>query len=103
MFMRFELQYFLDGRWQDLGPTGDSGFVRVGSAKFTRREGGQDFQLAPPATGQVFRVRGVVSFEWRLGKKVVRTASKHTAKRTVPVRNADPKGFSAAECVVAAP
>ena len=57
----------------------------------------------PPPTGQSYRVRGLVTFEWRLGKKVVRTASKHSAARKAPVRNADPKGFSAAECMVVAP
>jgi hypothetical protein len=105
MFMRFQLQFFTvsSGTWQDLGPTGDSGFVTVGSAKFTRREGGQDFQLAPPQTGKTYRVRGSVSFEWRLGKKVVRRAHKRTTVRKPAVRGADPKGFSAAECIVAAP
>jgi hypothetical protein len=105
MYMRFRLQYFTaaTGRWQDLGPSGDSGFVSVGSAKFTRREGGQDFELAPPETGQTYRVRGVVSFEWRLKGRVVRQASKRTVRRKAPVRGADPKGFSAGQCVVSAP
>jgi opacity protein-like surface antigen len=102
MYMRFQVQYFRESV-QKRAPTDatvDSGFKSVGAATFRRRESGWNFSLTPPPEGQTYRLRGVVSFEWRVGKKVVRKAQKRTRAGHEGTYGADPKGFSAAECTV---
>ena len=105
MFMRFQLQYQRDdGRWRQLGATGDSGFIDVGRAK-TRgsRQAGHSFRLSPPRAGNVFTLRGLVTFEWRAKDgTVVRRARKRTTAGHRSTAGADPTGFSAAECTITA-
>jgi hypothetical protein len=104
MFMRFRIQY-LNGtthRWVDLpkgsGSAGaDSGFLPVGSAA-SARESGRNFQLAPGASP--FTLRGVVSFQWRRGGRVVHTTTRPTTTGHKSLAGADPAGFSAATCAL---
>jgi hypothetical protein len=105
MYMRFEVQYFRAStqKWERLGASADSGFQAVGSARYVRRESGWNFSIMPPPKGQTYRLRGVVSYEWRLSRKVVRRAQKRTRAGHGQTSGADPKGFSAAECVLASP
>jgi hypothetical protein len=102
MYMRFQVQYFRASTqtWAPTDATVDSGFQAVGSALFRRRESGWNFSITPPPTGQTYRLRGVVSFEWRVGKKVVRKARKRTHSGHKGTFGADPKTASAAECVI---
>jgi hypothetical protein len=102
MYMRFQVQYYRDAdkKWAPTDATVDSGFQAVGSAKYKRRESGWNFSLTPPPEGQTYRLRGIVSYEWRLGKKVVRSATKRTSSGHKGTSGADPKTFSAAECTV---
>ena len=103
MFMRFQLQYFEQAaeEWRSIGDSGDSGFVPVGSGRYKQRQTGRNFTVRPPRTG-AFILRGVVSFEWRLGGKVVRRAVKGTTSKHGSTAGADPAGFSAAKCDVRA-
>jgi hypothetical protein len=102
MYMRFQVQYFRASTqaWAPTDATVDSGFQSVGSALFRRRESGWNFSITPPPTGQTYRLRGVVSFEWRVGKKVVRKARKRTHSGHKGTFGADPKSASAAECII---
>jgi hypothetical protein len=100
-YMRFRVQDHspADGRWHNfLAEGADSGYQRVGSAKYRARQSGWTFpfDLQP---GQRYELRGVVNFEWRKGRKVVRKAAKRTTKghRT---SLAEPKRYSAATCVI---
>ncbi|MCW3013165.1 MAG: hypothetical protein JWO02_257 [Solirubrobacterales bacterium] len=102
MYMRFQLQYFAtdDKTWHNIGATGDSGFIDVGSAKYRQRQSGRNFTVQPPKTG-AFKLRGTVTFEWRNGTEVVRRERKRTTVGHGNTAGADPKGFSAATCDVA--
>jgi hypothetical protein len=102
MYMRFQVQYFRAStqNWAPTDATVDSGFQSVGSAKYRRRESGWNFSITPPPAGQTYRLRGIVSFEWRVGKKVVRQAQKRTRSGHKGTFGADPAGFSAAECII---
>ena len=102
MYMRFQVQYFRAStqKWAPTDATVDSGFQSVGSAKFRRRESGWNFSITPPPSGQTYRLRGIVSFEWRVAKKVVRKAQKRTHSGHKGTFGADPKGASAAECII---
>jgi hypothetical protein len=102
MYMRFQVQYWRASikKWAPTDATVDSGYQAVGSAKYKRRESGWNFSLTPPPEGQTYRLRGIVSFQWRVGKKVVRSATKRTHSGHKSTPGADPKGFSAAECTI---
>jgi hypothetical protein len=100
MWMRFQLQYLRasDGKWHNFA-AGDSGFEEVGDGRIRRREAGETFTIAPPATG-AYTLRGVVTFEWRRDGEVVRRARKRTTGGHREARGGDPRGFSAATCVL---
>ena len=110
MHMRFRAQYLReDGTWAPIAGRNSTGFRFVGWARnFVRREAGHTFVLDPPIDGQVFSVRGVVDFQWRVRRRrngevrsiVVRRARAVTERRSRPVREADPPGFSADRCEV---
>jgi hypothetical protein len=102
MYMRFQVQYFsaADDRWHRVRSGGDSGFVRVGRARFESRQAGRSFRFAP-RTGAVL-LRGVVTFEWRRDGEVVRRARKRTTRGHRSSAGADPKGHSAPTCTISA-
>jgi hypothetical protein len=99
MYMRFRLQYLNSTTklWVDLDHGADSGFVAVGAAK-SARQTGRSFQLVPAAGQAAVILRGVVSFEWRVGSSVKYVVSRPTTAGHKSLAGADPAGFSAAEC-----
>jgi hypothetical protein len=101
MFVRFQVQFKApkDGLWHNVGSAGDSGFVDIGSGRYKARQVGRNFTILPPE-GTEYRLRGAVTFEWRLDGEVVRRARKRTTGGHRNTRGSDPKGFSAATCVV---
>lgn len=101
MYMRFQLQYYTvsDNRWHNVGASGDSGFIPVGSAMFRVRQAGRNFSVRPPATG-AFILRGAVTFEWRKDGEVVRRARKRTRSGHPNTKGADPRSYSVAKCEV---
>jgi hypothetical protein len=105
MFMRFQLQYERDdGSWRPLSSGGDSGFIDAGRAKTrSSRQAGHSFRVSPPRAGNVYTLRGLVTFEWR-GKDgaVVRRARRRTTAGHRSTAGADPTGFSAGECTITA-
>lgn len=100
LFMRFGAQYFdpVGKRWHNLTRGGDSGWVRVGNGR-AAREAGHLFRFAPPA-GRSYQLRGVVAFEWRRGRRVLRHERRSTTEGHRSSAGADPAGYSAAVCVV---
>jgi hypothetical protein len=104
LFMRFQVQLQRDdGSWRLLG-SADSGFVDLGRARArVTRQSGQSFRLSPPAAGNVYTVRGLVTFEWRAKDgTVIRRARRVTTGGHRSTAGADPPGFSAAECAITA-
>ncbi len=101
MFMRFQVQYYRvdENRWHNIGDTGDSGFIDVGSARYKARRTGRDFVIKPPVTG-AWILRGAVTYEWRRSGEVVRRARKRTRSGHSGTTGADPKNFSAAICEI---
>ncbi len=92
MYMRFQVQYWKasDNSWHNIGPSGDSGFIFVGSGRYRARQAGRNFVLKPPPQGKTHLLRGAVTFEWRRGDKVVRRARKRTRSGHPNTRGADP-------------
>lgn len=98
--MRFRLQRMdtTHHRWVDVTGAA-SGYLSMGSAK-GGAEAGQSFTLVRPA-GSGFVLRGVVSFQWRHGSKVLYTIARATKAGHVSQTGADPPKFSAATCRIA--
>jgi hypothetical protein len=96
MYMRFRLEYAsaTTGQWTEIanGPT--PSFVAVGSARITRQLG-RSFLLRPP---RALTLRGVVSFQWRHGSRVLTSSSRVTTAGRESLKGSDPAGFSAATC-----
>jgi len=102
MFIRFQLQYFQAGdenKWHNIGDSGDSGWISVGSGRFKARQTGRNFTVQPPSSGG-FILRGAVTNEWRKNGEVVRRARKRTRSGHPNTVGADPPSFSAAKCEV---
>lgn len=99
MYMRFRVQSLAAAtkQWTDLGKSADSGFVPIGSAASTR-QAGRTFELKPTPTA--YTLRGQVEFQWRRSGHTVHLASLPTTARHTSLAGAEPKGFSAATCVL---
>jgi hypothetical protein len=99
MYMLFRLQYMnaTTGQWTEIanGPT--PSFVAVGSARITRQLG-RSFQVRPQ---RALTFRGVVSFQWRHGSRVLGSAYRVTTAGRESLKGSDPAGFSAATCRIA--
>jgi hypothetical protein len=102
MFVRFQVQYLRadGGGWHNIGPSGDSGFVPIGSSRFRARRAGHNFVIPPPPGGGAWVLRGAVTFEWRRGGDLVRRARKRTTAGHATRAGADPPGYSAATCEI---
>lgn len=100
MYMDIQLQY-LQGKntWVDLAHGGSSGPIAVGPAK-TVRQGGTSFQLMPVKGKPAYKMRGFVTFQWRRSGKVLYEVTRATSGGHQGVADADPPGYSAAECVI---
>jgi hypothetical protein len=104
LFMRFQLQLQRDdGSWRTLGAA-DSGFIGVGRARLrSTKQAGHSFTLTPPPAGQVYTVRGLVTFEWRAKDgTLLRRSRRITTGGHRSTAGADPAAFSAAECTITA-
>lgn len=101
LYMRFEVQYLdlASKSWKYAGQRADSGFVKIGSAAVAR-QGGHSFEFARVAGKPSFELRGVVTFEWRHGSKVLLHALRTTSAHRVSSAGADPKNYSAATCTL---
>jgi hypothetical protein len=106
MFMRFRLQYLKDAdmKWHNVtGAISDSGWTRVGLARYNARQGGRYFfNVVPPAGKPSVLLRGKVNFEWRLRGEVVRRGAKLTSKGHRSSAGAFPAGYSEATCMISA-
>jgi hypothetical protein len=102
MYMRFRVQYVdpVSKKWDYLAKEGDSGFLLVGLASGVR-QAGRSFQLVPAAGQASFKLRGMISFQWRRGRKVIYETSRNTSPGRHSLAGSDPHGFSAATCTSA--
>jgi hypothetical protein len=100
MFMRFQLQYLeaKSNAWVDLHD-GDSGYIAIGSAKIAR-QGGWSVQLKLVAGQPAYTIRGLVTFQWRRDGSAVHEAARTTGAGHKSLADADPPGYSAAQCVI---
>jgi len=101
MYMSFRVQYLdpTTTHWVDLGGGASTGFVEAGTAA-APRQAGRSFTLTPVPGKPAFTLRGVVSFQWRLGASIVQSGSRTTTPGRHSLAGADPASFSAASCQI---
>jgi hypothetical protein len=99
MHMRFRLQ-FLDrsrGVWTTL-PGGTSPFINV-AYPMTGGQAGRTFEVTPSGNGSS-ELRGLVEFQWRIGRTLLFTQAAATTPGCEPEAGAEPPGFSASACSI---
>jgi hypothetical protein len=104
MYMRFRVQFQdTEGRWRTIksGPLSDSGWVRVATGRRGEHDAGWSFEFKPPASGGAHVLRGMVSFEWRRGGRVVQHTRAFTEAGHPGTAGAEPADFSAETCEIA--
>ena len=93
MLMRFRVQYRSSGgTWQLVeGAFADSGWRKVASARRGEHDAGRTFAFdARPRSGGAYELRGVVSFQWRRGGRVVERDRRTTEAGHPGTAGADP-------------
>jgi len=96
--MRFRVQYrdLADGRWRSVRYA-DSGWQQIGRGR-KPRESGWNFEVAGDGTRIL---RGVVTYRWTRGARILRRARRLTEGNHRSTVGADPPEFSAATCRIA--
>ncbi len=104
MYMRFRVQFQnSEGKWRLVKSSEltDSGGERVATGRRGEHDAGWSFEFRPPQAGGAHVLRGVVSFQWRRGKRVLERARVVTEEGHPGTVGAEPADFSAATCEIA--
>ena len=102
MYMRFRVQFRdAKGVWRLVKKGADSRWQRVASGRRGSYDAGWTFTFKPPPSGGAHVLRGVVTFEWRRGKRVVQHERRTTEAEHPGTAGAEPADFSAETCEIA--
>jgi hypothetical protein len=104
MFMRFRVQFQNgEGEWRTVRSDRltDSRWVRVAAGRRGEYDAGWSFEFRPPPSGGAHILRGVVTFEWRRGGRVIERARTVTEEGHPGTVGAEPADYSAATCEIA--
>jgi hypothetical protein len=104
MYMRFRVQFQnSEGEWKTVKSSRltDSGWVRVAVGKRGEHDAGWSFEFKPPSSGGAHVLRGVVSFEWRKGRRVLERSKAFTEDGHPGTVGAEPADYSAETCEIA--
>jgi hypothetical protein len=93
------VQYFSAAQNKFLS-TGDVQVVDLGLATHSAHQGGAIFPFQPPAAGDSYVLRGSVTFEWKLGGKVLGQVTRNTGHGYANVAAGDPAGYSEGTCTI---
>ena len=80
------------------GTASDS--LSLGQGTHGIHQGGVNFNITPPASGSTYVVRGTITFEWKVGSKVVGTVTRNTGHGYANVGFGNPPGYSAGTCTL---
>jgi hypothetical protein len=105
MWMRFRASYFdrATEQWRDVGGSSRSPWIEVGDARYRSREAGRKFKIDPPVPTTSYVVRGLVEYQWRRDRRVVRRKKQKTLSGHPTGRHGDPRGYSAGVCEITFP
>ncbi|HWF72567.1 MAG TPA: hypothetical protein VG186_04435 [Solirubrobacteraceae bacterium] len=74
--------------------------ISLGMGTHGLHQGGVNFTIIPPTPGATYVVRGAITFEWKIGTKVVGKVTKNTGHGYANVGFSSPPGFSAGTCTL---
>ena len=105
MWMRFRASYFdrATGRWRRVGGSAASDWIKLGNARFRSRQAGRMFTIEPPFPTTSHVVRGIVQYQWRRKRRVVKRRKQKTLSGHPTGRHGDPRGYSNGICEIAFP
>ena len=63
-------------------------------------QGGVNFPFAPPPSGTQYLVRATVTFEWRIGRKVIGQVTRNTGHGYANVGFSNPPGYTSGTCTL---
>ena len=102
MYMRFRVQYRTDkGVWKLVKSGADSRWQRVATGRRGSYDSGWTFRFKPPTSGGAHVLRGVVTFEWRRGRRVLQHDRRTTEAGHAGTAGAEPADYSAETCEIA--
>lgn len=102
MYMRFRVQYKnSEGRWRMVKSGADSDWRAIANTRRGEHDAGHTFTFEPRASGGAWELRGVVTYKWRRGDRVVRRDRRLTEGGHPGTAGAEPADFSAATCAIA--
>ena len=87
---------YTDGQFESANA---SSTISLGEGTHGVHQGGVSFPFAP-GQGNTYLVRGTITFEWKMGTKVVGTVTRNTGHGYSNVGFSDPPGFSAGTCTL---
>jgi hypothetical protein len=92
-----------EGEWRTVKSSRltDSGWVRVAVGRLGEYDAGWSFEFKPPPSGGAHLLRGLVSFQWRRGGRVVERSKAFTEAGHPGTLGAEPDDYSAATCAIA--
>jgi hypothetical protein len=80
--------------------TNATGTASLGKGTHGIHQGGLNFPITPPPTGTTYLVRGTITFEWTIGKKVVGKLTRNTGHGYTNVAFSNPPGLSEGTCTL---
>jgi hypothetical protein len=96
MSVRVQVEYWTGRTYQPDAAAGATKILQLGTTSSAVRQTGWNFHFGPHAG----TLRGLVSFQWILGGKVLGSVTRTTTSGHTHVRFADPSGYSAAKCTI---
>jgi len=81
-------------------PFNASSPLSLGKGTHGIHQGGVSFPVYPPAAGSMYLVRGAITFEWKLGDKILGKVVRNTGHGYPNVGFSDPPGYSSGTCTL---
>jgi hypothetical protein len=91
--MSIQVNYWVKAKRKFMPDSHAKQALSLGTQTSGRHQAGFTWQFAPPAF-----LSGTVTFEWRLGRKVIGRTTRPTVRGIKNVDDSDPKGYSSATC-----
>ncbi len=93
LYMSIQVNYWVKAKRKFVPDSHAKHSLSLGTQSSGRHQAGFTWQFAPPAF-----LSGTVTFEWRLGHKVIGHTTRRTAHGIKNVDEGDPRGYSTATC-----
>jgi hypothetical protein len=93
LYMRIQVNYWVKAKRKFMPDSHAKQALSLGTQSSGRHQAGFTWQFAPPAV-----LSGTVTFEWKLGRRLIGRTTRPTVRGIKNVDDSDPKGYSSATC-----